>query len=246
MSRRLSSGARAWRRPGARIAAGLAGAGMAALVFYQLSDPSTPVKADRETHIRAARGTGLDPLSDQEIQRSRSAALPDQPRDKAVTGRPQVAFVSANRLDGPDGAPRVADVRLYDYRTDEMVVRHVDLASGRVILTQRAAGTQPIATVDELRRAVELILADRRLGPALRASYKNAAGREPASAADIHTRGHIFRGPQAAGASNATAVAKCGAQRCFTVNLKLPDGTWMDTGRTVINMSIQRVVILDR
>ncbi|TDD98150.1 hypothetical protein E1298_00345 [Actinomadura rubrisoli] len=154
--------------------------------------------------------------------------------------------MSANRLDGPDGGPRVADVRLYDYRTDELVVRHVDLASGRVVKSERAKGTQPMASVEELRHAVGLILADGRLGPALRASYKNAAGREPSSAADIHTRGHIFLAPQAAGASNAASVAKCGDQRCFSVNLKLPNGTWMETGRIVINMSTQRVITLNR
>ncbi|QXJ21415.1 hypothetical protein AGRA3207_002266 [Actinomadura graeca] len=246
MKRELSPGARAWRRPGTRIAVALAGAGLAALAFYQLSDPSAPVRADRDAHARAAQGSGLDPLSDQEIQKAQRAALADQPRAQGVTGRPQVAFVSASRLEGPDGGPRVADVRLYDYRTDEMIVRHVDLASSQVIKTERATGTQPIASVDELRRAVELILADRRLGPGLRTSYKGAAGHEPASASDIHTRGHIFRAPQAAGARNAAAVAQCGAKRCFTVDLQLPNGTWMDTGRIVVDMSAQRVVILDR
>jgi hypothetical protein len=240
---RPPTGGRRLRRAGVRIGAGAAAAALAALGAFQLLHSSA--EAGRDATARAAQGTGLDPLTDQEVDKARTAALADQPRAQSARGLPQVVFVSADRVDA-DSGPRTADVRLYDYRTDELVVRHVDLASGRVVRTEHAKGTQPPPASAELRRAVEMILADSRLGPGLRAAYKAAAGREPASAADIHVRGRIFYGPQAGGASNRNEVAECGRRRCFGVNLKLPDGTWVDTRRIVVNMSAQRINILDR
>ncbi|MFD0690256.1 hypothetical protein [Actinomadura fibrosa] len=220
-------------------AVGLAGAG-------HLLDPSPPARAGRDAQVRAVQGVGLDPLTDQEMDKARAAALAGQSRAQQAAGLPQVVFVSADRRDDVDGVARRAEVRLYDYRTDEMVTSEIDLASGRVVGTERSRNTQPPAAREELRRAVELVLADPRLGPGLRAAYKAASGRALVSADEVHVRGRVFRAAQAAGAGGGEQVAQCGRLRCLTVSLKMPDSGWLDTSRLVIDMSGQRVHVLDR
>lgn len=230
-----------------RIAATLLGAGVIALGGYQLIDSSAPpAKADRDAQLRAAQGSGLDPLTDQEIQTARHAALTGQPQAKAATGRPEVAFLFAQRYDdkNADGGPRTAEAQLYDYRTDELVIERVDLASGKVTKSDRLKDRQPGASADELRRAVGLVLADPKLGPGLRAQYQAETGRSPASADDFHTRGFVFDAHHAEAATNAAAFADCGRHRCFKVSLKLPGGRWIDTRRVVVDMSAQRVLTL--
>jgi hypothetical protein len=230
-----------------RIGVAVAGAALTACALYQFSGSPAP-RATAQPHQAApAAAQGLDPLTEREEQAAQKAAMADQPLAPSRAGRPDVAFLNASLLDYEGGAegPRVAVVKLYDYRTDEMVVRRVDLASGRVTGTERGKSQQPGASLDEARRAVDLILADGRLGPGLRAQYQKAAGRPLRSVSDLHTRALIFRAAQASSAANAADFAQCGAHRCFMPLIGFPDGGWMDTRRVIVDMSAQRILILN-
>lgn len=231
-----------------RLTAVILSAGLLTLGGFQfLGSSAPPAQADRDAQVRAAQGTGLDPLTSQEIDRARAAAMTGQPLARAEEGRPEVAFLYAQRLDDKDAetGPRTAEVRLYDYRTDELVIQHVDLASGKVVKTQRVRDRQPAATPDELRRATTLILADAKLGKGLRAQYQAAVGRPLGSASDLHMRGFVFGAARAAGAGNASAFRECGRHRCLQVSLKLPGGRWVDMTRIVVDMSAQQILIIN-
>lgn len=96
-----------------------------------------------EAPAEGEKGTGRDPLTDDEMERVAKIALNRQllQGSESVDGQrgPQrlgvdLAEPEADEVGDPN-APRRADVTFYDYRDDTLVTRTVDLGTGKVVRT---------------------------------------------------------------------------------------------------------------
>lgn len=131
------------------------------------------------------KGTGRDPLTDDETKRVEQIALNRQSfgSSENVEGQrgPQrigvdLAEPEESELDDPN-APRRANVTFYDYKDDTLVTKTVNLDSGKVERTDTQHGVQPPISRDEMVEAAKLLIADL-LGAGLRADYKDATGKD--------------------------------------------------------------------
>jgi hypothetical protein len=197
------------------------------------------------------KGTGRDPLTDDEIRRGEKIALNGQLLNAGETvdgGRgPQRLGVdladpaTADELDDPN-APRRADVTFYDYKTDELVTRTVDLDTGKVERTTRQHGVQPPLSRAENAEAARLLIADP-LGADLKADYKDATGHELTSPDQLLLNGAVYR---AIPGGQPGALDKCGEHRCVRLFPKVKNGPWIDARWFVVDLSARKVARLDR
>lgn len=171
--------------------------------------------------------------------------------ERDVRGAAGAEVLDSSRLPLAKGAAasRVqARVELYDYATDSLLTRTVDLSTGRVTGTLRRHGVQPPPTADEARQALAVILADRRLGPGLRTDYTAATGKALTGPSQLVVQAMTYRthagtGPAATAARDPLAV--CGTHRCVQLFVRVPDGgPWIDTSRLVIDLSARRVAVV--
>ncbi|MFC9278942.1 Tat pathway signal sequence domain protein [Streptomyces collinus] len=196
----------------------------------------------------AKKGTGRDPLTDDEIQRVEKIALNRQllTSGENVDGDhgPQrlsvdLADPEADELDDP-GAPRRADVTFYDYRTDTLVTKTVDVESGEVVRTGTQHGVQPPLSRAENAEAADLLIADP-LGAGLKADYKDATGRELTSADQLLLNGAVYR---ATPGGQPAVLDKCGEHRCVRLFPKVKNGPWIDARWLVVDLSARKVARL--
>ncbi|WP_113703984.1 Tat pathway signal sequence domain protein, partial [Nonomuraea lactucae] len=174
-----------------------------------------------------------DPLTTEEIQRAAGIATAGM-RSHLAAGRAELLYVE--RDDGKASEDdRRADAYVYDYSRDELTVRTVDLGEGRVVREVTDKGVQPPPSRREEARAAELLLRDPELGDGVRAAYRRAAGRELGSAADLTLRGLIYTAPR----------GSCATHRCLRLFVRLPDGTFLDTSRIVVDLSAKKVHTLE-
>ncbi|MER7591787.1 hypothetical protein ABTW72_30040 [Micromonospora sp. NPDC127501] len=191
-------------------------------------------------------GSGRDPLTPTEValatRIATDPALSGQARD--VTGAAGPELLSVELAD-PSGADRRhADVLLYDYATDQLVKRVIDVPGGRVEATFAATRMQPPATARETEAALALLLAD----PAaelLRQRFRTATGTEFTSPGQLSIEAQVFvaqgGGPKARGGAAADA---CGEHRCLML-LPLPAGQpYLDLTDVVVDLSGRTVVRL--
>ncbi|MFE9610040.1 Tat pathway signal sequence domain protein [Streptomyces sp. NPDC006012] len=197
-----------------------------------------------------AKGTGTDPLTDDETDRAARIAANPQLREagKDVAGArgPQQLTVDlsepdADEVDDP-AAPRRADVTFYDYRNDTLVTRTVDLATGKVVQTGVQHGVQPPLGRAEYAEAARLLIADR-LGAGLRADFRDATGRDLTSPDQLLLNGAVYR---AAPGAQPAALDKCGEHRCVRLFPKVVNGPWIDTRYLVVDLSARKVAALHR
>ncbi|MEU8266432.1 hypothetical protein AB0B89_04630 [Sphaerisporangium sp. NPDC049002] len=92
--------------------------------------------------------------------------------------------------------------------------------------------TSPAPTRWEEARAAELLLADPVLGQRVRDAYARAAGRPPASAADLRVRSLVFR------------RHGCETRRCLQLFVWFPGGEQLDIGRIIVGMPEGSVHVL--
>ncbi|MFD5797084.1 Tat pathway signal sequence domain protein [Streptomyces diastatochromogenes] len=196
------------------------------------------------------KGTGRDPLTDDEIQRVAKLALNQQllnTGENVDGGRgPQrlsvdLADPEANELDDPN-APRRADVTFYDYKTDTLVTKTVDLATGKVEQTGTQHGVQPPLSRAENAEAAKLLIADP-LGAGLKADYKDATGHELTSPDQLLLNGAVYR---ATPGGQPAVLDKCGEHRCVRLFPKVKNGPWIDARWLVVDLSARKVAMLDR
>lgn len=154
------------------------------------------------------------------------------------TRRPPRAKTAAS---GPDSE---AEVQLYDYASDSLITRVVDLRSGKVLRSDRQQGVQPAPTLAEVRQAVKIILADRRLGDGMRAAYQAETEKQLTSPSQLKIQGMSFLGSRAEGVKGAEQVSRCGAHRCVQLFVRVPGGKWIDTSRIVIDLSAGRTAVI--
>ncbi|MGW3520330.1 Tat pathway signal sequence domain protein, partial [Streptomyces hydrogenans] len=219
---------------GAGGAEGTGGRGAAALA------PATVAPAAAE----GDRGTGTDPLTDAELDRARTLAL--GPADIAARqdvdgdrGRPQhLGTELADPVPGREGDRR-AQVRFYDYARDELVTRTVDLATGKVVSTATSRGVQPSAHPEELRAALDLILASP-LGKGVEEDFRDATGTELKSADQLWFNGDVYRVHRERNVPE--ALSRCGEHRCVRLVTKVRNGAWIDTRNLIVDLSAKNVV----
>ncbi|MEU3607782.1 Tat pathway signal sequence domain protein [Streptomyces sp. NPDC035033] len=190
------------------------------------------------------RGTGTDPLTDTELDRARALAL--APADTAARqdvdgdrGRPQ--HLGTELADPEPGREDVrrARVRFYDYARDELVTRTVNLATGEVESSAARRGVQPSAHPEELRTALELILASP-LGDGVREDYRDATGKELKGADQLWFNGDVYRTYRERNVPR--ALSRCGEHRCVRLVTKVRDGAWIDTRNLIVDLSARNVV----
>ncbi|WP_053754244.1 Tat pathway signal sequence domain protein [Streptomyces sp. MMG1533] len=196
------------------------------------------------------KGTGSDPLTDDEIQRVEQIAVNQQlfNASEDVEGErgPQrlsvdLAEPEADQADATD-PPRRADVTFYDYRDDTLVTKTVDLDTGKVVQTGEQRGVQPPPSRAENIEAAALLIADP-LGAGLKADYKDAIGKELTSPDQLSLSGGIYRATEGA---QPAALDKCGEHRCVRLFTKVKNGSWIDTRNLVIDLSARKVADLGR
>ncbi|MFC9734565.1 Tat pathway signal sequence domain protein [Streptomyces roseolus] len=219
---------------GAGGAEGTGGRGAAALAPATVAPPAA----------EGPKGTGTDPLTDDELARARELALgaPDSAARQDVDGgrgRPQ--HLGTELADPAPGreTERRAQVRFYDYARDELVTRTVDLATGKVETTATRRGVQPSAHPEELRAALELILASP-LGKGVKEDYRDATGTELTSADQLWFNGDVYRTYREKNVPE--ALSRCGEHRCVRLVTKVRNGAWIDTRNIIVDLSAKNVV----
>ncbi|MFF2505682.1 Tat pathway signal sequence domain protein [Streptomyces sp. NPDC058067] len=195
----------------------------------------------------AAKGVGRDPLTDDEIRRAEqiavtSGGLRASARDVEGDRGPQHLSTNLSEVDptltGVRAAERRAEVVSYDYRTDTVVTRTVNLDTGKVENTDAAHGVQPPPSPGELREATRLLIANP-LGAGLKKDYKDATGKQLTGPDQLETSGMVFRKETVAHVTG--ALAACGEHRCLRVVTKVRNGPWIDTRALVVDLSARTV-----
>ncbi|MFD8392008.1 Tat pathway signal sequence domain protein [Streptomyces sp. NPDC059680] len=196
------------------------------------------------------RGTGRDPLTDDEIRRAEKIALNGQlptTGENVDGGRgPQrlsvdLAEPEPGGADDP-AAPRRADITFYDYKSDTLLTRTVDLDTGKVERTGTQRGVQPPPSRDENAEAARLLIASP-LGAGLKADYKDATGKELTSPDQLLLSGGVYR---AAPGAQPAVLDQCGTHRCVRLFTKVRNGSWIDTRSLVVDLSARKAAALDR
>ncbi|KUO12744.1 Tat pathway signal sequence domain protein [Streptomyces sp. DSM 15324] len=221
-------------------------AGQAAAAGASAAVPPGVVQAAPD---EGEKGKGSDPLTDDEMKRAESVALSRQAFNAAqnVEGErgPQrlgveLAAPDAGELDDPD-APRRADVTFYDYKTDTVVTKTVNLDTGKVENTGTQRGVQPPLSADEQNEAARVLIADP-LGAGLKADYKDATGKELTSPDQLELSSMIYHSVPGA---QPAALDTCGAHRCVRLLPKVKNGPWIDSRSLVIDLSAGKVTKLN-
>ncbi|MFD3836228.1 Tat pathway signal sequence domain protein [Streptomyces sp. NPDC058642] len=238
---------------GADETGGTKGGGQAAA--GQQQDQETQGSAGAPAVVEEApaegdKGTGRDPLTDDELERVAKLALNRQlfnaSEDVDGDRGPQqlgidLADPETSELDDPN-APRRADVTYYDYKDDTLVTRTVNLDTGKVEGTSTSHGVQPPLSRAETAEAARLLLADP-LSAGLKGDYKDATGKELTSPDQLQLNSMVFR---ANPGIRPAALAACGEHRCATLTPKVKNGPWIDTRNLVIDLSTRKVVEIVR
>ncbi|MEU9861570.1 Tat pathway signal sequence domain protein [Streptomyces sp. NPDC047971] len=193
-----------------------------------------------------AKGVGTDPLTDDELKRAEALALtpPAASAQRDVDGgrgpqhlATELADPLPDEIDKP-GSPRRAEVRFYDYGRDELITRTVNLDTGKVERAGAQRGVQPSAHPEELREALELILADP-LGKGVREDYQDATGKALTSTGQLWFNGDVYRTYREAKVP--AQLAACGEHRCVRLVTKIPNGSWIDTRNLIVDLSARTV-----
>ncbi|WSV41863.1 Tat pathway signal sequence domain protein [Streptomyces sp. NBC_01077] len=194
-----------------------------------------PVAAEGE------KGVGSDPLTDDELARAETLALapPGAAAQQNVEGGRGPQHLGTDLADPlPGDGTRRAEVRFYDYARDELITRTVNLATGKVEKSGAQHGVQPSAHPEELREALELILASP-LGKGVKEDYKDATGKELTSTAQLWFNGDLYRTYREANVP--AQLARCGEHRCVRLVTKVLNGAWIDTRNLIVDLSARTV-----
>ncbi|MFH8422503.1 Tat pathway signal sequence domain protein [Streptomyces sp. NPDC018038] len=187
------------------------------------------------------KGVGSDPLTDDELARAEALALtpPGASALRDVEGGRGPQHLGTGLADPlPGDGTRRAEVRFYDYGRDELVTRTVNLATGTVEKSAAQRGVQPSAHPEELREALELILASP-LGQGVREDYRDATGKELASTAQLWFNGDVYRPYREANVP--ARLSRCGEHRCVRLVTKVLNGAWIDTRDLIVDLSARTV-----
>ncbi|MFF4490445.1 Tat pathway signal sequence domain protein [Streptomyces sp. NPDC001544] len=238
---------------GADESGGASGGGRAAQESGQgqgQADGAARPAVVQQAPAEGRKGVGGDPLTDDELQRAGRIAASGQSLGSAKNvdgGRgPQrltvdLADPEADEADDAN-APRRADVTFYDYKSDALITKTVNLDTGKVEQTGTQHGVQPPLSRAENVEAARLLIADP-LGAGLKADYKDATGRELTSPDQLLFNGAVYR---AVPGARPAVLDKCGEHRCVRLFPKVKNGPWIDARSLIIDLSARKVAKLDR
>ncbi|MFJ5772821.1 Tat pathway signal sequence domain protein [Streptomyces sp. NPDC093094] len=191
------------------------------------------------------KGTGSDPLTDDEVERVAKLAAGPQLSNVAqdVDGDrgPQRLAVDLAEPEADAPAARRAEVSFYDYKNDTLVTKTVNLDTGKVERTATERGVQPPLSRAEYTEAARLLIADP-LGADLKADYKDATGKELTGPDQLLLNGAVYRAAQGA---QPALLDKCGEHRCVRLFPKVKNGPWIDARAFVVDLSARKVGRLD-
>ncbi|GHG89378.1 Tat pathway signal sequence domain protein [Streptomyces lanatus] len=195
------------------------------------------------------KGTGDDPLTDDEMDRAAKLAASPQLRNAGedVDGDrgPQRIGVDLAEPDADDqdraGAARRAEVTFYDYKADALVTRTVNLDTGKVEQSTTEHGVQPPLGRAEYAEAAKILIADP-LGADMKADFKDATDKELTSPDQLLLNGAVYR---AVPGAQPAVLDKCGEHRCVRLFPKVKNGPWIDARSFVIDLSARKVAKLD-
>ncbi|WP_435859977.1 Tat pathway signal sequence domain protein [Streptomyces narbonensis] len=187
------------------------------------------------------KGIGSDPLTDDELTRAEELALTPpaaaaQENVEGGRGPQHLGTVLADPQSGDDS--RRAEVRFYDYAKDELVTRTVNLGTGKVERSAAQRGVQPSAHPEELREALELILASP-LGKGVKEDYKDATGKQLTSTGQLWFNGDVYRPYREAKVP--AQLKECGKHRCVRLVTKVLNGAWIDSRNLIVDLSARTV-----
>ena len=205
-------------------------------------DPNPRVAAEQATVSdpqpgpAPVTGVGDDPLTRQEVDKARAAALTPQLTGSAtdVTGGKGPEYLSWEIVEGGQG--REAAFFFYDYHTDELVKQVVDVVAGKVTGSFRAKDMQRPASDREVATALDLLLADP-LGAHVRALYTQVTGRPWTGKDRLKVGAHIYHTRAAD-----TDARDCGKHRCVQLVARVTDGPFVDLNDIIIDLSGRTVV----
>ncbi|MFD7960574.1 Tat pathway signal sequence domain protein [Streptomyces zaomyceticus] len=187
------------------------------------------------------KGVGSDPLTDDELSRAETLALtpPGAAAQQNVEGGRGPQHLGTDLADPlPGDGTRRAEVRLYDYGRDELITRTVNLDTGKVEKSASQRGVQPSAHPEELREALELILASP-LGKGVKEDYEDATGKALTSTTQLWFNGDLYRTYREANVP--AQLSRCGEHRCVRLVTKVLNGAWIDTRNLIVDLSARTV-----
>ncbi|MEU2075146.1 Tat pathway signal sequence domain protein [Streptomyces sp. NPDC013489] len=217
--------------------AGAAESGAGAQARGTAPPPATVAPAAAE----GEKGVGSDPLTDDELARAETLALTPSgaATQQNVEGGRGPQHLGTGLADPqPGDGTRRAEVRFYDYGRDELITRTVNLATGKVEKSVAQRGVQPSAHPEELREALELILASP-LGKGVKEDYKDATGKELTSTGQLWFNGDLYRAYREANVP--APLTRCGEHRCVRLVTKVLNGAWIDTRDLIVDLSARTV-----
>ncbi|MGA4544152.1 Tat pathway signal sequence domain protein [Uniformispora flossi] len=206
--------------------------------------PGGDVPAESEPMGPApATGSGRDPLTPDEIDTALRLAVDPALRQSArtVTGAAGPEPLTVDLSDplpaetDPGKAPRRADVYFYNYADNTLAKRVVNLTAGVLERSSQAPNMQPAPSRTETAEALKLLVASPSGAP-LKAQYKAATGTELAGPEQLDANGSSYIAD-----IGDTATAQCGAHRCLILFVKVRGGVYLDTTRTVVDLSARAV-----
>ncbi len=179
--------------------------------------------------------TGTEPLSTDEQKTAASIALKylgsqrvsakDNP---AVPADQQLELLFAERHEESKATyargawERRADVYLYDYRRDGVILNVVNLATGKIDSSDFARGAQPPLTQNEIDRAVQIVMTHPQAGKTLSQEFARLTGTNLKDASQVEVAGFIqLTDPSS---SPLVRAASCGSHRCAQLLFSTPSG----------------------
>jgi hypothetical protein len=206
------------------------------------STASLGVADPESTAPPASGGTGRDPLTPGELAKARTAAASGLTGTdvKGAPGPEYLSFELAAPRPGEDGpdAPRRASIYFYDYTSEKLIKRVVNLRTGAVEGTFAKAKLQPPPSDKETAEAMAVFLADG-LSADFRTRFGRAAGRAFTSASQVRVTATTYTARPAD-----TGADQCGASRCVQLFIRVPNGPFIDITDIVIDLSGRTVARL--
>jgi Cu2+-containing amine oxidase len=199
----------------------------------------------------------MDPVSDDEISRAKSMALPSTANVAArrslrvaadteqtttqldITETPTIEFlrVQPHRFSKSEISQnkRWADSTAYDYTSDELITTVVDLDNNRVISTKRNRNMQPPMAESEIKRAIEIVFQDDEERSILNGEFTRITGQTLSSIDQLQYKAFTFFADSMPTVVN-QASTSCGAQRCAQLMLYTHDNVVFEVS-PIVNLS---------
>ena len=201
--------------------------------------------------VTAAQAGSMDPVSTAETEMAKSIANPPviaartaiaataRAQDTSATASPGVVFlrVEAHRFGKSEASTdkRWADVTSYDYDSDELITKVVDLDTNTVISTARTTEMQPPLADEELTRALSIVFEDPEELSILQTEYSRITGSQLSTIDQLQYKAFTFFADSMPGVVNEASTV-CGAQRCAQLVLYTHDNIVFEVS-PVVNLS---------